>query len=133
MEGTSYDALSLAPDSDAFRRALLKRIHLLTTLSGGPDQRLDLPVLYRGKVERLAEALNELCWAAMARSNCSIAFAPTIPCSCRSGCAGEPCPFAPLMIDGLVVTLLTPSRPPSLEPCRAGATPRDPADRRHAA
>jgi hypothetical protein len=60
MEGTSYDALSRAPDRDAFQRALLKRLHLLTsTLSGATAQRCDLPVLYRSKVERLAEALNE--------------------------------------------------------------------------
>jgi hypothetical protein len=61
MQGTSYDALSRAPDRDAFQRALLKRLHLLTsTLSGAIAQRRrDLPVLYRSKVERLAEALNE--------------------------------------------------------------------------
>ena len=60
MEGTSYDALSRAPERDAFERAMLKRLCLLTSTL--PRATRDLPALYRCKVERLAQVLNELCF-----------------------------------------------------------------------
>jgi hypothetical protein len=90
MEARSYDALSRAPDRDAFQRAMLKRLCLLTsTLPRATAQPRDLPALYSGKVERLAQVLNELCFECSREMADLPIFGRAKDADCKSGAEAD--------------------------------------------